>query len=62
VLREPTEAVAAINAEMQKAGEAIRAGDYLSSRKLLEDLKDRIQKTIAAIDKAMTPPPGRRRA
>lgn len=61
VLGEPTEAVAAINAEMQKAGEAIRAGDYLSSRKLLEDLKDRIQKTIAAIDQAMMPQAGRRR-
>jgi len=61
VLREPTESVAAINAEMQKAGEAIRAGDYLSSRKLLEDLKDRIQKTIAAIDEAMADHAGRRR-
>ena len=61
VLREPTEAVAAINAEMQKAGEAIKAGDYLSSRKLLEDLKDRIQKTIAAIDEGMAQQAGKRR-
>jgi hypothetical protein len=61
VLAEPTEAVAAINAEMQKAGEAIQAGDYLASRKLLEGLKDRIQKTIAAIDEAMAPQANRRR-
>ena len=61
VLAEPTQAVSEINAEMQKAGEAIKAGDYLSSRKLLEDLKDRIQKTIAAIDQAMMPQAGRRR-
>jgi len=61
MLREPTEAVAAINAEMQKAGEAIRAGDYLSARRLLENLKDRIQNTIAAIDAAMAQQAGRRR-
>jgi hypothetical protein len=60
-LREPTEAVAEINAEMQKAGEAIRAGDYLSPKKRLADLKDRIQRVIAAIDEAMTRQPGRRR-
>jgi len=62
MLREPTEAVAVINAEMQKAGEAIKAGDYLSSRTLLENLKDRIQKTIAAIEAAMTQQAGRRRS
>jgi HAMP domain-containing protein len=60
-LVEPSRTVAAINSEVQKAGEAMQAGDYLAARPLLQEIKARIVKTIATLDAATTTQPQRRR-
>ena len=51
--------LASTNANVQKAGEAISAGDYLAAKNELEGVKERIEKAFAAI--APAAPPGRRR-
>ena len=57
----PTKALATINSDVQKAGEAMKAGDYLAARPLLQEIKGEIVKTIAALDAATTTQPQRRR-
>lgn len=52
-LRESADALAAVNADVQKAGEAVQANDYLAARQALEGTKERIQRALAAIDAAV---------
>ena len=59
-LQGPTNEVAAANAAVQKAGEAINADDYLTARETLEGVKERIEQALAAINE-VSPPPGARR-
>jgi hypothetical protein len=61
LLRQPTEDIAVANADVQKAGEAIKADDYLGARSALEGVKERIGKALAALDEATRPPSRRRR-
>lgn len=61
LLVEPAQSVATVSEEVQKAGEMIKAGNYLEARPLLQDLKSRIQKTIAAIAAVQNPAAARRR-
>jgi hypothetical protein len=61
LLVEPAQSVATVSEEVQKAGEVIKAGNYLEARPLLRNLKSRIQKTIAAIAAAQSPSAARRR-
>lgn len=60
-LRQPEEDIAAANADVQKAGEAIKADDYLTARSVLEGVKPRIEKALATLDAALAPPSSRRR-
>ena len=61
VVTAATEALASIEADVQKAGEAIKAGDYLTVRPLLRDIRIRINKTITGLDDATTQQSPRRR-
>jgi hypothetical protein len=49
-LRAPQAALSAVNADVQKAGEAMKADDYRAVGQLLEGLKARIEKVIADLD------------
>ena len=49
-LREPQAALSAVNADVQKAGEAMNADDYRAVGELLQGLKARIEKVIADLD------------
>ena len=62
VLMPMQEALAVINGEVQKAGEAIRAGDYLEAQPVLAAAKDRIDKVLADLDARPTSQPQRRRS
>jgi hypothetical protein len=53
LFRGPAAEIAAVNAAMQKAGEAIAANDYLAARSALEGVKPRMEKTLAAIETAI---------
>ena len=59
-LREPADDIARVNADVQKAGEAIKADDYIAARQALEGVKERIEKALAAVDAATRPGQGRR--
>lgn len=61
LLAAPAQEVATISEEVQKAREMLNAGNYLEARELLQALKLRMQKTMAAIDRATAPPSPRRR-
>jgi hypothetical protein len=61
VLAEPAKTLAAINRAVQEAGEKMRAGDYLAARPVLLENKERLQKTLATLNAAVTPPAQRRR-
>ena len=61
LLREPAAEIEAVNAVVQEAGEAANADDYLGAQAMLQGVKDRIQKAIAAIDAATTSQSPRRR-
>jgi len=61
VLTSATQALASIEADVQKAGEAVKAGDYLAARPLLRDIRGRIGKTITDLDQATTTQSTRRR-
>jgi hypothetical protein len=60
-LNEIAAAIARINADVQKAGEAMKAEDYISAQPAVEGIKERIEKAIADLQAAATPPPARRR-
>ena len=51
-----------INDDVQKAGEAIKADDYLGARQALQGVKERIEKALAAVDAAMRPQSRRRQS
>ena len=59
-LQGPASEIAAANAAVQKAGEAINSDDYLAARETLEGVKERIEQALAAINE-VSPPPGARR-
>ncbi len=61
LLAAPAQEVATISEEVQKAREMLGAGNYLEARDLLQTLKLRMQKTMAAIDRVVNPPAARRR-
>ena len=60
-LDEIAAAIAAVNEDVQKAGEAIKADDYVAARAQVDGVKARIEKAIADIDQATMPPAQRRR-
>jgi hypothetical protein len=61
VLDQIAVAITELNRDVQKAGEAIKADDYVAARSALDGVKERIEKTIVAIDQASTPAAQRRR-
>jgi hypothetical protein len=60
-LDETAVVIAGVNEDVQKAGEAIKADDYVAARAALDGVKERIQQAITAIDEATTPAAQRRR-
>jgi hypothetical protein len=48
-LREAQQALAAISAEVQKAGSAMKAEDYMGAQPMLDGLKERIEQVIASV-------------
>jgi hypothetical protein len=61
LLAAPARDVATISEEVQNARAMLNAGKYLEARDLLQSLKSRMQKTMAAIERAASPPAARRR-
>jgi hypothetical protein len=60
-LAEPIKALAAIRADVQKAREAVDAGEYLTAEQELEGMRARIDEVLTAIAATTTPPVRRRR-
>ena len=60
-LTEAREALARVNAEVQKAGAAMKADDYMAAQPSMAGIKERIEKVIASLDAAMTQSSRRRR-
>ena len=59
---QPAGALTDAEADLQEAGEAIAAGDYLAARATIEGVKGRVEAALAAIeDTIATRPPQRRR-
>jgi hypothetical protein len=54
-------AIAGVNADVQKAGEAIEADDYIAARAALDGVKERIEQGIATLDAVTTSQNPRRR-
>ena len=61
LLRGPADALGAVDGDVQKAGEAIKGGDYLAAQEALQKVKERIAATTTEINATMQPPAGRRR-
>jgi hypothetical protein len=61
LLEQPDNDLAATHASLQKAGEAVAAGDYLAARATLEGVKKRVEAALAAIGAATAAQSGRRR-
>jgi hypothetical protein len=55
------EALAAVNGEVQKAGAAMKADDYMTAQPPMAGIKERIENIIASLDAAMTQSSRRRR-
>lgn len=53
LLSEPTRDLDASNANVQKAGEAIKADDYIAAREALEGVRERMEGAVADIDAAL---------
>jgi hypothetical protein len=49
-VREAQQALARVNADVQKAGAAMEAGDYIGAQPILPGLKQRIEQVIAMLD------------
>jgi hypothetical protein len=49
-LREAQQALARVNADVQKAGAAMNAGDYLAAQPALEGIKERIGRVLYLLD------------
>ena len=61
-LEQPAGALTEAEADLQEAGEAIAAGDYLAAKATIEGVKGRVEAALAAIeDTIATRPPQRRR-
>jgi uncharacterized membrane protein YgaE (UPF0421/DUF939 family) len=60
-LNEIAATIARVNVDVQKAGEAMKAEDYIAAQPAVEGVKERIEKAIAALDAAANPQPQRRR-
>lgn len=61
-LKQPADDLTAAEADLQKAGEAIAADDYLAARAMLEGVRKRVMAALAAINDTMPArPPQRRR-
>jgi hypothetical protein len=52
VLIPATDALAAARTSLQKAGEAVAAGDYIAAHAALEGVKEGADKALAAVDAA----------
>jgi hypothetical protein len=61
VLDGPRNELAAVDDRVQKAGEAIKAGDYLSARAALQGVKERIQQAMRALEPPASQSSRRRR-
>jgi hypothetical protein len=61
LLQQPAAEIEAVTAVVQKAGEAVKADDYLGARAMLEGVKERIQTAMTAIQQATTAQSARRR-
>lgn len=53
-LREAEQALAAVTADLQKAGAAMQADDYRGAQPLLDGLKERIEQAVGTLDRAAT--------
>lgn len=51
-IREAQQALAAVEADLQKAGAAMEAGDYLGAQPMLNGLKERIEQIGASVEPA----------
>ncbi len=60
-LRQPRETLAAANAAVQRAGDAINAGDYPKASEDLKDVKVRVDGVVTQLDAAMAASSKRRR-
>jgi hypothetical protein len=60
-LHSQEQALAASNTALQKAGAAVKAGDYLAATKALEGVKPQIENAIAALDTKAPAQTSRRR-
>jgi hypothetical protein len=60
VLRAARQALAQVNDDVQKAGAAVKTGDYLAARPALEGVTQRIEKVIADVSGASTTQSSRR--
>ena len=54
LLKQPADDLAAADAALQEAGEAIAAADYLAARAALEGVKEQVETALAAIDAAIS--------
>jgi len=59
-LRDTQQALAQVNADVQKAGAALQAEDYLAAQQVLTGLKERIQALNRALEQLPAPSPKRR--
>jgi hypothetical protein len=60
-VNEVSATIARVNVDVQKAGEAMKAEDYLAARPALAGVEARIEKAMAALDAAAAPQTQRRR-
>jgi hypothetical protein len=60
-LQQVRDDLAAVNSDVQKAGAAIQAGDYLAAKPLLDGVKTRIPALLTALDARTTSQSARRR-
>ena len=61
LLEQPGDDLTEAEADLQEAGEAVAAGDYLRASATMEGLKERVERALAAIDAAVTSQSSRRR-
>ena len=61
LVTEAAATLAAVETDVQKAGELVKTGDYLAARPLFREARARIVKTIAGLDQATVTQPQRRR-
>ena len=61
LLQQPRADLAAAEAALQKAGEAVAAEDYLTARDALDGVKERVNAALVAINQTMVPRTAARR-